>query len=93
MIRTALFFAAPLLYAALRTRRAVRRRGLTYAVNIGEGFSETGAKGFYPDVAFPSRYLLAKAGSSGTNVALCGAADVPVGGVYGPDRRGDAGQL
>lgn len=84
MKMTALFLAVPLavglVHAGLRRARTRRRRGLTFAANdLGEGFAEDGRKTYYPDMAFPNRYLLVKSGSDGRHVTLAGIGDNPVG--------------
>ncbi len=47
-------------------------------VNVGEGF-QPNRKTFLADAAIATRYLLVKAGTDAQHVALCGAADLPLG--------------
>lgn len=59
--------------------RALRRSRSVRLANIAEGVHGTGNITKAADAAITERYLLGKIGSASDRVAVCGAADTPIG--------------
>lgn len=56
-----------------------QRRKHIYFANISEGIHEGGLISYTPDASITTRFLLVKRGTAADKVAICGAADVPIG--------------